>query len=420
MAIRPEISLQAGKIPQDTGIVGGIERGMKLQQLAMQPAILEQQLSTARQAELTARQAELASRASTAVTEAQLPGVRAEATQKTRALVEFPEWMAKNAGQFIDPKTMRIDTGRFQEAATRDGFAQEGLKYAGEQLGVVKQQIDNAKTEQEKAVAANTARNLAVTTIGNILQATPEQDQLKVLNALSGPLENILPGMGADVRGMFVTEDKDKGTTRINKNIVLAARTAGMTPEQQDANTRAFAMLDPEFKAKLENVIPGRERTTMILDAEEKQGVVDLNKSGIDSIPGFLKEVKLPGRPGAIAEDLWNKYVAQGGDAAKIQAALNAYNARTGQKLSFRDGMDAVKAVLEQENSILLPKIKTQIEFGKGGMINPAGQPTQNTKEKPGAPLPKPQIPTVKSVEEARALPPGTRFMTPDGRIKVR
>jgi hypothetical protein len=241
-----------------------------------------------------------------------------------------------------------------------------------------------------------------------------------VLNALSGPLENILPGMGADVRGMFVTEDKDKGTTRINKNIVLAARTAGMTPEQQDANTRAFAMLDPEFKAKLENVIPGRERTTMILDAEEKQGVVDLNKSGIDSIPGFLKEVKLPGRPGAIAEDLWNKYVAQGGDAAKIQAALNAYNARTGQKLSFRDGMDAVKAVLEQENSILLPKIKTQIEFGKGGMINPAGQPTQNTKEKPGAPLPKPQIPTVKSVEEARALPPGTRFMTPDGRIKVR
>jgi hypothetical protein len=51
MAIRPEISLQAGKIPQDTGMLGGVERGMKLQQLAMQPAILEQQLATARQAE---------------------------------------------------------------------------------------------------------------------------------------------------------------------------------------------------------------------------------------------------------------------------------------------------------------------------------------------------------------------------------
>jgi hypothetical protein len=409
MPIRPEISLQTSQAPQ-VDPLSGLERGMKLQQLAMQPAILEQQMATARQAEATSRAAQMTS-------EAQLPGVRAEATQKTRALVDFPDWMAKNAGQFIDPKTMRIDTGRFQEAATRDGFAQEGLKYAGEQLGVVKQQIDNAKTEQEKAVAANSARNLAVTTIGNILHVTPEADQLKVLNALSGPLENILPGMGNEVRGMFVTEDRNKGTTKINKNIVGAARTAGMTPEQQDANTRAFAMLDPEFKARLENVIPGRERTTMILDAEEKQGVVDLNKSGIDSIPGFLKETKLPGRPGKIVEELWNKYVAQGGDAAKIQSAIDAYNARTGQKLSFRDGMDAVKAVLEQENSILLPKIKSQIEFGKGGMIVPGTEQTKRNEVSAGKAPPPQAMPTPKNIEEIMALKPGTRFIDPrDGK----
>jgi hypothetical protein len=55
MALDPSISLQAGKIPQAQGMLGGVERGMKLQQLAMQPAILEQQLATSRQAELASK-----------------------------------------------------------------------------------------------------------------------------------------------------------------------------------------------------------------------------------------------------------------------------------------------------------------------------------------------------------------------------
>jgi hypothetical protein len=412
MPIKPEISLGVTQAPQ-VDPLSGIERGMKLQQLAMQPAILEQQLATSKQAEATSRAAQMTS-------EAQLPGVRAEATQKNRALVDFPAWMAKNAGQFIDPKTMRIDTGRFQEAATRDGFGQEGLKYAGEQLGVVKQQIDNAKTEQEKAVAANNARNLAVTTIGNILHVTPEADQLKVLNALSGPLENIMPGMGADVRGMFVTEDKDKGITKINQNIVGAARTAGMTPEQQDANTRAFAQLDPEFKARLENVLPGQARAAMALDAEEKQGYVTQNDSGIGSIPGFLKQSKLPGRPGSIVQSVWDKYVEQGGDAANINAAINAYNIRNKANLKIEDGLDAVRAVLEQENSILKPKIKAQTEFSKGGMIVPGTEQQRRNEVSQGKAPPPRTMPEVKTIEEARALPPGTRFKDPNGVIRTR
>lgn len=412
MPIRPEISLQTAQAPQ-VDPLSGIERGMKLQQLAMQPAILEQQLATAKQAEQTSRAAQMTS-------EAQLPGVRAEATQKNRALVDFPAWMAKNAGQFIDPKTMRIDTGRFQEAATKDGFGQEGLKYAGEQLGVVKQEIDNAKTEQEKAVAANNARNLAVTTIGNILHVTPEADQLKVLNALSGPLDSILPGMGGDVRGMFVTEDRDKGTTKINQNIVGAARTAGMTPEQQDQNTRAFAQLDPEFKARLENVLPGQARATMALDAQEKEGYVTQNDSGINSIPGFLKQSKLPGRPGSIIQSAWDKYVEQGGDAANINAAINAYNIRNKANLRIEDGLDAIRAVLEQENSILKPKIKAQTEFARGGMIVPGTEQSKRNEVSQGKAPPPRAMPEVKTIEEARALPPGTRFKDPNGIIRTR
>jgi hypothetical protein len=409
MPIRPEISLQTSQAPQLDPFVG-VERGMKLQQLAMQPAILEQQIATARQAEATSRAAQMTS-------EAQLPGVRAEATKKQREMVDYPAFVAKEIGAYMDPKTGKLDIDRWVEHSAKNGHGQEALKYAGEQLGVYKQQIDNAKTEQEKAVAANAARMSAITTIGNIVEATPQENRLKVINTLSEPLETIMPGMGKDVRGLFVTENRDKGITTVNNNIVKAARTAGMTPDQQEANKRAFLEMTPEYQAEMANVLPAELRLKVALDAKEQQGIVDLNTSGINSIPGFLKEVKLPGRPGAIVEDAWNRFVSQGGDAAKIQASIDAYNARTGQKLSFRDGMDAVKATLEQENSILKPKIEGNKEYAENGTITSMAGQKKKTEVSTGAAPPPRAMPTPKNIEEIMALKPGTRFIDPrDGK----
>jgi len=412
MAIRPEISLQTSQGAQLDPFVG-VERGMKLQQLAMQPAILEQQMATARQAEATSRAAQMTS-------EAQLPGVRAEATKKQREMVDYPAFVAKEIGAYMDPKTGKLDIDRWVEHSAKNGHGQEALKYAGEQLGVYKQQIDNAKTDQERAVAANNARNTAITTIGNIVEATPQENRLKVINAMTEPLETIMPGMGVDVRKLFVTENRDKGITTVNNNIVKAARTAGMTPDQQEANKREFLKMSPEYQAEMSNVLPAELRLKVGLDAKEQQGVVDLNTSGVNSIPGFLKEVKLPGRPGAIVEDVWNKYVAQGGDAAKIQASIDAYNARTGQKLSFRDGMDAVKAVLEQENNILKPKIQQNKDYSENGTITSMAGQKKKTEVSTGAAPPPRAMPEVKTIEEARALPPGTRFRDPSGVIRTR
>lgn len=409
MPIRPEISLQTAQAPQ-VDPLSGIERGMKLQQLSMQPALLEQQMSTARQAEATSRAAQMTS-------EAQLPGVRAEATKKQREMVDYPAFVSKEIGAYMDPKTGKLDIDRWVEHSAKNGHGQEALKYAGEQLGVYKQQIDNAKTDQERAIAANAARNSAVTTIGNIVEATPQENRLKVINAMTEPLETIMPGMGTDVRGLFVTENKDKGITTVNNNIVKAARTAGMTPDQQEANKRAFLEMTPEYQAEMSNVLSKELRLKVAQDAQAQQGVVDLNTSGVDSIPGFLKEVKLPGRPGAIAEDLWNRFVNQGGDAAKIQSAIDAYNARTGQKLSFKDGMDAVKATLDQENSILKPKIKQNTEYAENGTIGSMAGQRKKTEVSTGAAPPPRAMPTPKNIEEIMALQPGTRFIDPrDGK----
>jgi hypothetical protein len=421
MAIRPEISLQAGKIPQDTGIVGGIERGMKLQQLAMQPAILEQQLATA-------RQAELASRAATAISQAQLPGVTAESTKKTREMVDFPAWLQQNGGKFIDPKTNTIDTNRLVEGALGAGFGQEALTYSGSELSRVKQQIDNATSEQDRQAKLMKYKDDSIQTIGNFLHAAPPENRLALLNQLTESLDKQFPDarIGTGIRNMFIDEDRNKGITKVNEGVIKAARTAGMTPAEQEANAREWAKLNPEFAATQQNVVPVEARIAAVRDAEIGDQIIRGNTDAITAIPDLAKQLKLSTRPGAITMDLWNKYVAQSPEAARINAQINAYNARNpGQPLVITDGLDAVQARLQQENLILEPRNRANRAIGERGTVVPIGQQTQNTKEKPQAqgaqaPLPKPQIPTVKSVEEARALPPGTRFMTPDGRIKVR
>jgi hypothetical protein len=136
MPIRPEISLQA-QAPQLDPFTG-IERGMKLQQLAMQPAILEQQLATSRQAEQTSRAAQMTS-------EAQLPGVTAEAAGKVRAERQRNEAIKAAQDAFdldekgnpvIDTQTgqPKFNLNKYQYGLHKAGLVDEAFKVAGTAL----------------------------------------------------------------------------------------------------------------------------------------------------------------------------------------------------------------------------------------------------------------------------------------------
>lgn len=174
MAIRPEISLQAGKIPQGGGIASGVERGMKLQQLAMQPAILEQQLATA-------RQAEQASRAATAISEAQLPGVTAQAAGLVRTERQANQRIAaaqsaietdEGGAPVIDPATgqPRFNLNRYQYGLYKAGLVDEATKTGAEMLKQSKDVYDFAATTRTQlALAAQAAHDRTV--------GTPEQKQ---------------------------------------------------------------------------------------------------------------------------------------------------------------------------------------------------------------------------------------------------
>lgn len=174
MAIRPEISLQAGKIPQGGGIASGVERGMKLQQLAMQPAILEQQLATA-------RQAEQASRAATEISQAQLPGVQAQAAGLVRGERQANQRIAaaqaaietdEGGAPVIDPATgqPRFNLNRYQYGLYKAGLVDEATKTGAEMLKQSKDVYDFAATTRTQlALAAQAAHDRTV--------GTPQQKQ---------------------------------------------------------------------------------------------------------------------------------------------------------------------------------------------------------------------------------------------------
>jgi hypothetical protein len=161
MAIRPEISLQTSQGAQLDPFVG-VERGMKLQQLAMQPAILEQQLATARQAEQTSRAAQMTS-------EAQLPGVRAQAEGLVRGERQANERIkAANDAIELDDKGIPIldpvtgqpkfNLNKYQYGLHKAGLVDEAFKVAGTAL---KQSSDvytfAAGVRNDVAIAAQAA-----------------------------------------------------------------------------------------------------------------------------------------------------------------------------------------------------------------------------------------------------------------------
>jgi hypothetical protein len=290
----------------------------------------------------------------------------------------------------------------------------------------VKQQIDNARSEEDRQAKIKEYKNTAIQTAGNLLHNVPEKDRLRVLNQLTDSYDSQFPdaGIGSLVRNMFIDTDRDQGITRVNNGVISAARTSGMDVSQQEANTRAYALLNPEFAALQQSVAPAEARISALRDAEGGDAVIRGNQDALTAIPVFAKTFKIPTRPGAITLQLWNQYVEQSPEAARINAQINAYNARNpgAQPLTIADGLEAVQARLQQENTILQPRVSTSRTIATGGRINEAAQPGAQPARpgaQPKAP-PKQEIPTVKTREEAMALPPGTRFKTPDGREKIR
>jgi hypothetical protein len=234
MPIRPEISLQTSQGGQLDPFVG-MERGMKLQQLAMQPALLEQQMSTARQAEQTSRAAQMTS-------EAQLPGVTATAAGQVRGERQANERItaAQNAfdlddkgNPVLDPQTgqPKFNINKYQYGLHKAGLVDEAFKVAGTAL---KQSTDvynfAAGVRNDVAIAAQAAYD-----------RTPGSPAAKQKAAEATWADLSGRAVAASQQGQFpLSQEQFKYTPGLEK----ALYTASIKPETQESLKQGLAGQD--------------------------------------------------------------------------------------------------------------------------------------------------------------------------------
>jgi len=208
---------------------------MKLQQLAMQPAVLEQQLATARQAEQTSRAAQMTS-------EAQLPGVRAQAEGLVRGERQANERIkAANDAIELDDKGIPIldpvtgqpkfNLNKYQYGLHKAGLVDEAFKVAGTAL---KQSSDvytfAAGVRNDVAIAAQAAYDKT--------PGTPAQKQ-KAAEATWADLSG--RAVAASQQGQFpLSQEQFRYTPGLEK----ALYTASINPQAQETLKQGMAAQD--------------------------------------------------------------------------------------------------------------------------------------------------------------------------------
>jgi len=145
-------------------------------------------------------------------------------------------------------------------------------------------------------------------------------------------------------------------------------------------------------------------------------------KSASDAISSFQQEAAAAGVDQSIISGMYDPrfpersslYMLLGYAAAKALSGggvLSDQDVKAGLALIGNpDGLfESKQSLLAKINQVrsMNQRKRTVLESAMGGTAAPAAAPVDN-------------IPTVATPEEAAALPPGTKFRTPDGRVKVR
>jgi hypothetical protein len=446
MALDPSISLQAGKIPQAQGMLGGVERGMKLQQLAMQPAILEQQLATS-------RQAELASKAATAISQAQLPGIQAQAAGLVRGeqLAAAKVKAAQNAFDFdadgnpiLDPNTKqpKFNLAKYQYGLHSSGNFDEALKAGADTLKQSKDAyefLSTARTQaalaaqaahdntpgtaQQKAKAAEATwkdmTGRAVASAGEIgFAISPEQFKYTpglekaLYTAAINPQaqETLKQGLAAqDIQRDQLSLQTEQFDNSKKMNFTDDASMDPNSPQSQRARQIArnagFEVSDemsagemyrtPQYKAAMDSIgaNAGVARTVAQQEVNKLSGI----SRAIDNAKDVLAKNKVT--PLNLLQNKFNRELL---DDPKL-AALYGLIQQLPPGL-VNEGMDynALKAVVEGLS--VNAKANAASAVGGGGAAKPEAP-------KPNAA----NVTKIKSNEEYRALPSGTVFTGPDG-----
>lgn len=164
----------------------------------------------------------------------------------------------------------------------------------------------------------------------------------------------------------------------------LAIR-AGAKPEQVQGLNAAQMHRIPGVTELIGSVIPSAPARAEALVAsggyKTDQAIIDQGTSVISN--EFRSRY---GKPGSITRSLWNQYVEQDPRYAAINAAIEKYNANNpNSKLDILDGFDAIDRRLKIESQRLGSKATTTREVAATPNLSQSAQKTE-PQQKPGTP----------------------------------
>lgn len=327
--------------------------------------------------------------------------------------------------------------GEAAEAAGKGRTA--GIKALGEKFNLARQQLPVANPER----------------LEQWVQGVYADPDLAPIMQQYGTLEEVLAKLPADAKGRFEwmkaasmipEEFMKRYTTSAAEELTAATTRRGQ--DIQAATTRRGQDIERDVKERQQNLETffgggkgGKEAAKEVAGAEAFEGVIGEMETAYDQLD---RMAAIPSTRRSAAENLAISLRTSGagqmaGRAAgtpeqsvrnEIQSArlrlLQGIKAATGMSaqelnsnVELQQWLDSVTNPANdvESNRKILNSIRTFVARRSGKEVpeTPAPAPSPS-----GAPAATDGIVNVKTVDEARALPKGTRFRTPDGRIKVR
>jgi hypothetical protein len=389
MPIDPSISLR-GATPTQVDFGSAIEKGLRLKSLAMQPALIEQQIAS--------------SKASQAHTEASTPGAEAHS-----ALLKYEadgkKWLMANSSKFMKTDSKGLVTRNSKgvpdydfhslvSEAAKAGFPQLAQTIGASALDHDAKQVKNA--DDALKVGSQYAQSLA-----NINAALPVEQRAQHWEQVTGNLKNQYPNIFTDVvlpsnpgmvhairQGtMSPLEQEDLGmrkaeqTKRFSDDFYQPGSTDTSSPVAQVRQTQygeANPNLDPSTVKKLSpydvkrleqgaGTIAHNEAGSRVgaetrfaahataTDLVNAQTALNRAEQGLQKLLTGANGVTLVGEKVNMA---LQKYVKVHPEIKMLQDAVQRYEQITGRKIDDSISLKGVGPVLKQMAAELTPKIK--------------------------------------------------------------
>lgn len=419
MALDPSISLQV-QPPAGGNIFAGAEKGLQLRALSMKPEQIAQEIS--------------ASKAAQANTEAQLPGLQADAAGKARdnAAAEMAKNMAAS-GKYTttaDDGTKTINTAKLYGDLASNGYIQQAFTFARTAADTQSTQI---KTEGERQkFVDDRAQDLA-----NIIsKSVPKDQQPAAFQSGMSRVAAHYPELFANSN--YFTQDPKTGAPVLAGEFKAAdvksiadgkmdPLTSANLEISQNSLKLAQMQADPNYKATISTIPSAETRVGVQANNSDTQEYIDKLKAGAASaVPSATY-----GKAGSVTADIWNKLVGQNPDYAALQTSIDAYNKTNGTQYSVAgNGVDAVKSLLNQEVSNKTAGLNRKAATVSGPTVQPP--PVSDPNAAPPTPAQIPQATPalqdggvyrgklVASPQKAANLPAGTQFYGLDGQLRTK